>query len=54
MAPPKIIEYVIFHELMHLKEHNHSPKYWDHVKELYPQIKEAKEWLMRNGQTLNI
>ena len=54
MAPPKIIEYVIIHELMHIKEHNHSPKYWEHVKLSYPNIKEAKEWLIYNGQTLNI
>ena len=54
MAPPKIIEYVIIHELMHIKEHNHSPKYWNYVKSLYPNINEAKEWLMYNGQTLNI
>ena len=54
MAPPKIIEYVIVHELMHIKEHNHSPKYWEHVKILYPDIKNAKEWLMYKGQTLNI
>lgn len=54
MAPPKIIEYVIIHEIMHLKEHNHSPKYWNYVKSLYPNINEAKEWLMYNGQTLNI
>ena len=54
MAPPKIIEYVIIHELMHIKEHNHSPKYWNYVKSLYPNINEAKEWLMYNGQTLII
>jgi predicted metal-dependent hydrolase len=54
MAPPKIIEYVIIHELMHLKVHNHSPKYWKHVNSLYPNVKDAKEWLMHNGQTLNI
>ena len=54
MAPPKIIEYVIIHELMHIKEHNHSSKYWKHVRSLYPNIKQAKEWLMHNGQTLNI
>ena len=53
MAPPEIIEYVIIHELMHLKEHNHSPKYWKHVKAAYPNIDEAKKWLMYNGKTLN-
>ena len=45
MAPTKVIEYVIIHELMHLKEHNHSPKYWEHVKSIYPNIRETKEWL---------
>ena len=54
MAPPNIIEYVIIHELMHLKEHNHSPKYWGHVKLLYPNIEEAKNWLIYNGKTLTI
>ena len=53
MAPPEIIEYVIIHELMHLKEHNHSPKYWKHVKAAYPNIDEAKKWLIYNGKTLN-
>tara|TARA_B110000196_G_C21145128_1_gene666155 strand:- start:1463 stop:2176 length:714 start_codon:yes stop_codon:yes gene_type:complete len=54
MAPPKIIEYVIIHELIHLKEHNHSPKYWTYVKALYPNIDEAKKWLTYNGESLNI
>ena len=54
MAPPKIIKYVIVHELMHIKELNHSPKYWNYVRSLYPNIKVAKEWLKYNGQTLNI
>ena len=30
---------------MHLKEHNHSPKYWKHVKAAYPNIDEAKNGL---------
>ena len=54
MAPPRIIEYVIIHELVHLIEHNHSPKYWEHVKEIYPNANEAKNWLIFNGKTLNI
>lgn len=54
MAPPWIIQYVIIHELIHIKEHNHSTKYWEHVRSIYPNIKDAKEWLMYNGQNLNI
>ena len=54
MAPPHIIEYVIIHELMHIKEHNHSSRFWDLVKSQYPNIKDAKQWLIYNGRTLNI
>jgi len=54
MAPPHIIEYVIIHELMHIKEHNHSSQFWDLVKSQYPNINEAKQWLIYNGHTLNI
>ena len=54
MAPPKIIEYVIIHELVHLIEHNHSPRYWEQVKKIYPDIDQAKNWLISNGKTLNI
>ena len=54
IAPPEIIKYVIIHELVHLIEHNHSPKYWEHVKKIYPNIDEAKNWLIYNGKTLSI
>ena len=54
MAPPHIIEYVIIHELMHIKEYNHSSRFWDLVKSQYPNIKDAKKWLIYNGNTLNI
>ena len=54
MAPPEIIKYVIIHELVHLIEHNHSPKYWKEVKKIYPNIDEAKNWLLYNGKTLSI
>ena len=54
MAPPEIIKYVIVHELVHLIEHNHSTKYWEHVKKIYPNIDEAKKWLIYNGKSLSI
>ena len=54
MAPPKIIQYVIFHELMHLKEHNHSPKFWKMLRSAYPDLDTAKQWLVYNGHTLHI
>ena len=54
MAPPHVIKYVIIHELMHIKEYNHSPEYWRLVESLYPNKKKAQYWLIYNGKTLTI
>ena len=52
MAPEHIIDYVIVHELCHIKEHNHSPAFWSHVENLMPDYKERKKWLDKNGHTI--
>lgn len=44
-APPHIINYVICHELAHLKEMNHSAKFWTVVKSIYPAYKTAEKEL---------
>lgn len=44
-APINIIDYVIVHELCHLIEHNHSPRYWSHVSKHFPKWKECRDWL---------
>lgn len=44
-APPHIINYVICHELAHLKQMNHSPKFWALVESLQPDYKEAERAL---------
>lgn len=54
MAPPHVMEYVIAHELAHLKELNHSKKFWNIVEELYPNYKEARKWLRQYGHDLTI
>ena len=54
MAPTRIIQYVVFHELAHLKEHNHSPKFWRLLKSYYPNIEDAKSWLIQNKNRLEI
>ena len=54
MAPTRIIQYVVFHELSHLKVHNHSPKFWRLLKSLYPNIEDAKSWLIQNKNRLEI
>lgn len=53
-APKAVLEYVIIHELCHLKEHNHSASFWDLVKNYCPDYKVYKNWLKQNGHTLNI
>ena len=44
-APPHIINYVICHELAHLKQMNHSAKFWAVVEQLYPNYKAAEKEL---------
>jgi len=48
MAPDKIINYVIIHELCHLIHFNHSRDYWREVRKKLPNFRESKEWLKSN------
>ena len=48
---PNLIDYVIIHELMHLREMNHSPRFWKWVENFYPTYKTAEKNL-RNHQWL--
>lgn len=50
-APNDVIDYVIIHELTHLIEMNHSPKFWKLVKQVMPNYKEKEKWLKTNGST---
>ncbi|ATX81789.1 hypothetical protein Ga0123462_0920 [Mariprofundus ferrinatatus] len=54
MAPARIIDYVIVHELCHLIHHNHSTAYWSLVESIMPDFRSAKQWLKINGATLEI
>jgi predicted metal-dependent hydrolase len=47
--PERVIDYVICHELAHLKHMNHSKKFRDHCTTLYPRTKEAKRWMKEHG-----
>lgn len=48
-APKDVIDYVIIHELAHLKEMNHSQKFWSHVKKAMPNYREKEQWLNENS-----
>lgn len=52
-APPRVFEYVVAHELAHLMELNHSPRFWAHVQALMPDWKAARSWLKANGASLH-
>ena len=52
MAPPTVIDYLVAHEVAHLREMNHGPKFWALCRELCPRSEEARAWLKRNGNAL--
>ena len=45
MAPPRIIDYVVIHELSHLVHHDHSDKFWKQVGKSFPDYRECRVWL---------
>lgn len=48
-APREVFKYVCIHELAHLKEFNHSKKFWALVSEAMPEYKKHEKWLKTNG-----
>jgi hypothetical protein len=54
MAPEQVIDYVIIHELAHLRVRNHSRKFWALVESLMPSYRQARDWLKQNGHHLDI
>ena len=52
MAPMKVIDYVIIHELVHTIHRNHSVDFWSSVESIMPDYKEHKLWLKANGYKL--
>lgn len=52
MAPRLVIFYLVAHEVAHLTEMNHGPKFWRLCEELCPEMNKAKAWLKRNGPAL--
>lgn len=47
--PDWVRDYVIYHELMHLKQMNHSPAFWRLVRDVCPRFREARQWLRRHA-----
>lgn len=53
-TPDSVRDYIIYHELMHLKEMNHSDRFWSRVQEVCPWWQDAERWLKRNGSLLGL
>jgi len=52
LVPDFVREYVMIHELMHRRELNHSNRFWGHVRAACPRFREARQWLLTEGQQL--
>jgi len=54
MAPPTIIDYIVVHELCHLHHRDHTDAFWNEVDKVLPVYRERKEWLRRQGASLDL
>ena len=50
--PPSVRDYVLLHELMHLRQQNHSRRFWRLVEEVCPHFRDAEQWLRTEGKGL--
>ena len=50
--PPWVSDYVLLHELMHLRQQNHSRRYWRLVEQVCPDFRAAEQWLRGEGKAL--
>jgi predicted metal-dependent hydrolase len=53
-TPDFVRDYIIYHELMHLREMNHSARFWARVEEVCPAWRDAEHWIKRNGSLLGL
>lgn len=52
LAPPDVLDYLVAHEVAHLKEMNHGPQFWAHVAALCPHYERHQKWLRTDGMRL--
>ena len=54
LAPPPVFEYVVVHELCHLREPNHQAPFWRLVGQVLPEFEQQRRWLRANGHLLTL
>jgi predicted metal-dependent hydrolase len=52
LAPESVLDYVVWHEVCHLKFLDHSPRFWALVDRYWPGWREDRDWLRRHGASL--
>jgi predicted metal-dependent hydrolase len=52
LAPERVLDYVVWHEVCHLEVLDHSPRFWALLERHWPGYREDRDWLARNGATL--
>jgi predicted metal-dependent hydrolase len=54
MAPSPVLDYIVVHELCHLVHLNHSKDFWNLLASILPDYQERREWLKKNGFSLDL
>jgi len=54
MAPVAVLDYIITHEMVHLKFPNHSTEFWNELDKKMPNYREYEDWLKRNGVKMSL
>ena len=54
MAPLTIIDYIVVHELCHLRHRDHSDAFWNEVDKVLPDYRDRKDWLRVRGAELDL
>ncbi len=54
LAPPEVLDYVVEHEVAHLRVHDHSRRFWALLGSRMPGYREHERWLKRNGPSLRL
>jgi len=52
LAPERVLDYVVWHEVCHLQVLDHSPRFWKLLERWWPDYRDDREWLRVNGATL--
>jgi predicted metal-dependent hydrolase len=53
LAPPHVLDYVVAHEIAHLREMNHEPRFWRLVENMVPDMAKSQAWLAEHGTMLH-